>query len=219
MRCAHEGLGGEVRHMRADARAPPRRRPRPAAAPSARSSSRWCSAGPSRASPICCWSRAPTASTRRPSPSRIGEALERPDATVRARASPALPSAASRRSATTRPLATFMDEALLAYAVVWAAAGTPDARVPIAPAQLAEAHRRHRHPRRLSRGSLPVPALAQERPQDVGIVVGPRLQAAVVEFADLLERAERLERLARSWRTAPPSRSTAHSCRRPCRRR
>ena len=37
------------------------------------------------------------------------------------------------------PLATFMDEALLAYAVVWAAAGTPDAVFPIAPAQLAEA--------------------------------------------------------------------------------
>ena len=37
------------------------------------------------------------------------------------------------------PLATFMDEALLAYAVVWAAAGTPDAVFPIAPAQLGEA--------------------------------------------------------------------------------
>ena len=32
-----------------------------------------------------------------------------------------------------------MDEALLAYAEVWAAAGTPDAVFPIAPAQLAEA--------------------------------------------------------------------------------
>ena len=37
------------------------------------------------------------------------------------------------------PLATFMDEALLAYDVVWAAAGTPDAVFPVAPAQLAEA--------------------------------------------------------------------------------
>jgi len=36
-------------------------------------------------------------------------------------------------------LATFMDEALLAYALVWAAAGTPDAVFPIAPARLAEA--------------------------------------------------------------------------------
>ena len=37
------------------------------------------------------------------------------------------------------PLATYMDEALLTYAVVWAAAGTPDAVFAIAPAQLAEA--------------------------------------------------------------------------------
>ena len=32
-----------------------------------------------------------------------------------------------------------MDEALLAYDVVWAAAGTPDAVFPSAPARLAEA--------------------------------------------------------------------------------
>lgn len=38
-----------------------------------------------------------------------------------------------------QPLATFMDEALLAYAIVWAAAGTPDAVFPIAPASLAAA--------------------------------------------------------------------------------
>jgi prolyl-tRNA editing enzyme YbaK/EbsC (Cys-tRNA(Pro) deacylase) len=37
------------------------------------------------------------------------------------------------------PLATFLDKALLDYEVVWAAAGTPDAVFPIAPAQLAEA--------------------------------------------------------------------------------
>jgi prolyl-tRNA editing enzyme YbaK/EbsC (Cys-tRNA(Pro) deacylase) len=37
------------------------------------------------------------------------------------------------------PLATFMDETLLAYAIVWAAAGTPDAVFPIAPASLAAA--------------------------------------------------------------------------------
>jgi prolyl-tRNA editing enzyme YbaK/EbsC (Cys-tRNA(Pro) deacylase) len=37
------------------------------------------------------------------------------------------------------PLATFMDETLLAYAIVWAAAGTPDAVFPIAPASLATA--------------------------------------------------------------------------------
>ena len=37
------------------------------------------------------------------------------------------------------PLATFLDEALLDHDVVWAAAGTPDAVFPIAPAKLAEA--------------------------------------------------------------------------------
>lgn len=37
------------------------------------------------------------------------------------------------------PITTFIDEALLGYAVVWAAAGTPDAVFPIAPARLAEA--------------------------------------------------------------------------------
>jgi prolyl-tRNA editing enzyme YbaK/EbsC (Cys-tRNA(Pro) deacylase) len=37
------------------------------------------------------------------------------------------------------PIATFMDEALLGHAVVWAAAGTPDAVFPIAPGRLAEA--------------------------------------------------------------------------------
>ena len=36
-------------------------------------------------------------------------------------------------------IATFMDEALLAFDVVWAAAGTPDAVFPIAPGKLAEA--------------------------------------------------------------------------------
>ena len=37
------------------------------------------------------------------------------------------------------PLATFLDEALLDHDVVWAAAGTPDAVFPVAPAKLAEA--------------------------------------------------------------------------------
>ena len=37
------------------------------------------------------------------------------------------------------PLATFMDEALLAYDTVWAAAGTPDAVFAVAPARLAAA--------------------------------------------------------------------------------
>lgn len=36
------------------------------------------------------------------------------------------------------PVATFIDEALLRYEVVWAAAGTPDAVFPIAPERLAQ---------------------------------------------------------------------------------
>src|SRR6476660_8215973 len=36
------------------------------------------------------------------------------------------------------------------------------------------------------------PHLAQERPQDVGIIVGPRFQIAVVELGYPLEGAERL---------------------------
>jgi len=37
------------------------------------------------------------------------------------------------------PLTTYMDAALLAYALVWAAAGTPDAVFPVAPERLAAA--------------------------------------------------------------------------------
>jgi prolyl-tRNA editing enzyme YbaK/EbsC (Cys-tRNA(Pro) deacylase) len=69
---------------------------------------------------------------------QIGEPLQRPDA-------------ASVREATgfaiggipplghAAPITTFLDEALLAYETVWAAAGTPDAVFPIAPRHLAEA--------------------------------------------------------------------------------
>jgi prolyl-tRNA editing enzyme YbaK/EbsC (Cys-tRNA(Pro) deacylase) len=68
----------------------------------------------------------------------IGEALARPDAQyVREATGFAIGGIPPLGHAT--PLATFMDEALLAYDVVWAAAGTPDAVFPIAPAQLAEA--------------------------------------------------------------------------------
>jgi prolyl-tRNA editing enzyme YbaK/EbsC (Cys-tRNA(Pro) deacylase) len=69
---------------------------------------------------------------------RIGEPLRRPDADdVREITGFAIGGIPPLGHDT--PLATFMDEALLAYAVVWAAAGTPDAVFPIAPAQLAEA--------------------------------------------------------------------------------
>ena len=68
----------------------------------------------------------------------IGEALERPDAAyVREATGFAIGGIPPLGHDT--PLATFMDEALLAYDLVWAAAGTPDAVFPIAPAQLAEA--------------------------------------------------------------------------------
>jgi prolyl-tRNA editing enzyme YbaK/EbsC (Cys-tRNA(Pro) deacylase) len=68
----------------------------------------------------------------------IGEALARPDAQyVREATGFAIGGIPPLGHAT--PLATFMDEALLTYDVVWAAAGTPDAVFPITPAQLAEA--------------------------------------------------------------------------------
>ena len=69
---------------------------------------------------------------------RIGEPLRRPDAQdvrdITGFAIGGIPPLGHDTA-----LATFMDEALLAHAVVWAAAGTPDAVFPIAPAQLAEA--------------------------------------------------------------------------------
>jgi prolyl-tRNA editing enzyme YbaK/EbsC (Cys-tRNA(Pro) deacylase) len=37
------------------------------------------------------------------------------------------------------PITTFIDEALLGYELVWAAAGTPDAVFPIAPERLSQA--------------------------------------------------------------------------------
>jgi prolyl-tRNA editing enzyme YbaK/EbsC (Cys-tRNA(Pro) deacylase) len=69
---------------------------------------------------------------------RIGEPLRRPDAQyvrdVTGFAIGGIPPLAHDT-----PLDTFMDEALLAHGVVWAAAGTPDAVFAIAPRQLAEA--------------------------------------------------------------------------------
>jgi prolyl-tRNA editing enzyme YbaK/EbsC (Cys-tRNA(Pro) deacylase) len=68
----------------------------------------------------------------------VGEALVRPDAQfVRDVTGFAIGGIPPLGHAT--PLATFMDEALYAYEVVWAAAGTPDAVFPIAPGRLAEA--------------------------------------------------------------------------------
>jgi len=68
----------------------------------------------------------------------IGEALRRPDANdvrdITGFAIGGIPPLGHRT-----PLATYMDAALLNYALVWAAAGTPDAVFPIAPQRLAAA--------------------------------------------------------------------------------
>ena len=69
--------------------------------------------------------------------SHLGEALKRPDADyVRGVTGFAIGGIPPLGHDTL--LATFMDEALLAYDTVWAAAGTADAVFPSAPAQLAE---------------------------------------------------------------------------------
>jgi prolyl-tRNA editing enzyme YbaK/EbsC (Cys-tRNA(Pro) deacylase) len=68
----------------------------------------------------------------------LGEALQRPNADF-VRDSTGFAIGGIPPLGHTQPLATFMDETLLAYAVVWAAAGTPDAVFPIAPASLAAA--------------------------------------------------------------------------------
>jgi prolyl-tRNA editing enzyme YbaK/EbsC (Cys-tRNA(Pro) deacylase) len=69
---------------------------------------------------------------------RIGEALKRPDADyVRSVTGFAIGGIPPLGHDT--PLDTFMDEALLAFDEVWAAAGTSDAVFPVVPAHLAEA--------------------------------------------------------------------------------
>jgi prolyl-tRNA editing enzyme YbaK/EbsC (Cys-tRNA(Pro) deacylase) len=69
---------------------------------------------------------------------RIGEALKRPDADyVRGVTGFAIGGIPPLGHDTT--LDTYMDEALLAFEEVWAAAGTADAVFPAAPARLAEA--------------------------------------------------------------------------------
>lgn len=69
---------------------------------------------------------------------QVGEPLDRPDAQFVREATGfaigGIPPLGHARS-----IATFMDETLLGYEVVWAAAGTPDAVFPIAPERLAEA--------------------------------------------------------------------------------
>jgi prolyl-tRNA editing enzyme YbaK/EbsC (Cys-tRNA(Pro) deacylase) len=71
---------------------------------------------------------------------QVGEPLDRPDAQfVREATGFAIGGIPPLGHAT--PIATFIDEALLSYDLVWAAAGTPDAVFPIAPARLAEAVR------------------------------------------------------------------------------
>ncbi len=68
----------------------------------------------------------------------IGEALRRTDAQdVRAITGFAIGGVPPLGHAS--PLDTYMDAALLAYELVWAAAGTPDAVFPVAPQRLADA--------------------------------------------------------------------------------
>jgi prolyl-tRNA editing enzyme YbaK/EbsC (Cys-tRNA(Pro) deacylase) len=66
----------------------------------------------------------------------IGETLERPNAAF-VRQATGFAIGGIPPLGHVQTLATYMDEALLAYAIVWAAAGTPDAVFPIAPASLA----------------------------------------------------------------------------------
>ena len=69
----------------------------------------------------------------------LGEKLKRSGRRTRCARSPAMRSAAFRRSATTRAIATYMDRDLLQYDVIWAAAGTPKAVFAVAPDALREA--------------------------------------------------------------------------------
>jgi prolyl-tRNA editing enzyme YbaK/EbsC (Cys-tRNA(Pro) deacylase) len=68
---------------------------------------------------------------------RIGEPLRRPDARY-VREATGFAIGGIPPLGHDRLLATFMDEDLLRFDVVWAAAGTPDAVFPVAPAHLAE---------------------------------------------------------------------------------
>jgi prolyl-tRNA editing enzyme YbaK/EbsC (Cys-tRNA(Pro) deacylase) len=68
----------------------------------------------------------------------IGEALNRPDAAF-VRDATGFAIGGIPPIGHPAPVATFIDRALFAYDVVWAAAGTPDAVFPIAPRRLAEA--------------------------------------------------------------------------------
>lgn len=69
---------------------------------------------------------------------QIGEPLQRPDASF-VREATGFAIGGIPPLGHVAPIETFLDEALLAYATVWAAAGTPDAVFPVAPARLAEA--------------------------------------------------------------------------------
>src|SRR5262249_7367511 len=72
----------------------------------------------------------------------LGEALQRPDArAVRGLTGLAIGGIPPLGHAS--PLPTYMDEALFGYAVVWAAAGTPDAVFPVAPDRLKAATAAH----------------------------------------------------------------------------
>ena len=219
MRCAAKGLDGEVRHM-------------PQSTRTAEEAAAACGCavgqivkslvfrGAKSGKPYLLLVSGANRVNEKAVAARIGEPLHAARCPVRARRDRALPSAAFRRSATTRPLATYMDEALLAFDVVWAAAGTPDAVFPVAPAHLAAGSRRPRHRRRLSAISSRACAACSGtapgcRNSRRSRVAGRHRRTRSIS----LSAAQRLERLVALGEQRQPSRSTARSCRRRRRRR
>jgi prolyl-tRNA editing enzyme YbaK/EbsC (Cys-tRNA(Pro) deacylase) len=69
---------------------------------------------------------------------QIGEPLQRPDASF-VREATGFAIGGIPPFGHVAPIETFLDEALLAHATVWAAAGTPDAVFPVSPVRLVEA--------------------------------------------------------------------------------
>ena len=119
-----KGLDADVRHMPASTRTA-QDAADACGVRSARSSNPWCSAAPGRGSRyLLLVSGANRVDETMASQPSIGEALSRPDAQyVRDVTGFAIGGIPPLGHAT--PIATFMDEALLAYDVVWAAAERP----------------------------------------------------------------------------------------------
>ena len=86
----------------------------------------------------CCWFPALNRVDETVAADQIGEPLEPRRRPVRARQRPGFAIGGIPPLGHDKPLATFIDEALLGHRDVWAAAGTPDAVFPIAPERLAQ---------------------------------------------------------------------------------